>query len=111
MEMLHHPWIRSYQRRTSVIMPTKMVRRRSAVQGGPADGSAMPAQPDNLDNMTPEEIEKMIQKLQVRDLRSDHPDLDLRSASDLRSQIIPSQAQNGGLECRCKVACLLALDA
>lgn len=71
MEMLHHPWIRTYQRRTSVRIP-QMIRRRSSVQypgaGGlapaPEDGP-LPGAPDNLDNMTPEEIEKMIQRLQM----------------------------------------------
>ncbi len=77
MEMLHHPWIRTYQRRTSVLMPHQAVRRRSSVQyqgaGGAPGGlqpqpeeGPLPGAPDNLDNMTPEEIEKMIQRLQVR---------------------------------------------
>jgi hypothetical protein len=105
MEMLHHAWIRSYQRRNSVVVPAGASRRRSSqmypnpLPGGPplteqqflaaggggvggAVGSGRPLQqgagaggapvgggfhnhPPNLDTMTPEEIEQMIQRLQV----------------------------------------------
>ncbi len=102
MEMLHHPWIRTFQRRTSMRI-TAAPRRRSSItynphagasgapvamlplQPGPlmmqhapytpapppqeaADEGAVPMDteaPVNYNEMTPEQIEGMIRKLQV----------------------------------------------
>jgi len=71
MEMLHHPWIRTYQRRTSVRIP-QTTRRRSSVVYAPGQAmpshmeeGPMPGGPPNMDNMTPEEIEDMIKRLQM----------------------------------------------
>ncbi len=97
MEMLHHPWIRTYQRRTSVLMPHQAVRRRSSVQyqaaaagplQPPPEGGPLPGAPDNVDNMTPEDIEKMIQRLQVRLVVQLH-----RSCGELRR---PGRGGHGG---------------
>ncbi|GIL48763.1 hypothetical protein Vafri_5211 [Volvox africanus] len=86
MELLHHPWIRTFQRRTSMRI-TSMPRRRSSVMYNPGSLSHAPAvsqepytppqeaaeegvegagpMETDVNEMTPEEIEQMIVKLQV----------------------------------------------
>ncbi|KAG2436193.1 hypothetical protein HXX76_006505 [Chlamydomonas incerta] len=89
MELLHHPWVRTFQRRTSMRI-TAMPRRRSSIVYNPgslahAPGAAhdtytppqeaaeegtdgaVPMETDvgDMSEMTPEEIEHMITKLQV----------------------------------------------
>ncbi|MEW5298479.1 MAG: hypothetical protein WDW36_001597 [Sanguina aurantia] len=83
MEMLHHPWIRTYQRRTSMRITAAPRRRSSVTYNAPSHASAsiapgLPATyPDfmeetpsvadesDVNEMTPEQIESMIRKLQV----------------------------------------------
>ncbi|KXZ54424.1 hypothetical protein GPECTOR_5g78 [Gonium pectorale] len=86
MELLHHPWVRTFQRRTSMRI-TAVPRRRSSVVYNPGSLSQYPhlehspytppqeaaeegtdaAAPMETDmaDMTPEQIEAMIHKLQV----------------------------------------------
>ncbi|KAG2489680.1 hypothetical protein HYH03_011789 [Edaphochlamys debaryana] len=87
MELLHHPWVRTFQRRTSMRI-TAVPRRRSSVVYNPGslahppgaaheaytppqeaaeegyDAGPAPMETDMAD-MTPEDIERMITKLQV----------------------------------------------
>ncbi|GIL69430.1 hypothetical protein Vretimale_13537 [Volvox reticuliferus] len=86
MELLHHPWIRTFRRRTSMRITT-MPRRRSSVMYNPGSLSHAPAvsqepytppqeaaeegldgagpMETDVNEMTPEQIEQMIVKLQV----------------------------------------------
>jgi len=73
MEMLHHPWIRSYQRRTSVMIP-QQIRRTSSIHPPNANPAAMitqheegplPGLPTNYEQLSPAEIETMIARLQM----------------------------------------------
>ncbi|GLC41888.1 hypothetical protein PLESTF_000096600 [Pleodorina starrii] len=94
MELLHHPWIRTFQRRTSMRITTTPRRRSSVTYNAGALGQAsghMPQQQESytpqqeaaaaegggggsmeteaetdINEMTPEQIEQMIVKLQVR---------------------------------------------
>ncbi|GFH23952.1 protein kinase domain-containing protein, partial [Haematococcus lacustris] len=89
IEMLHNPWIRSYQRRTSVLIPQHALRRRSSVSYNSNAAAAPPATvlpahldahgltptasmkqhgvgaPHAADAMSPQEIEAMIHRLQI----------------------------------------------
>ena len=69
MEMLHHPWIRTYQRRVSVRIP-QAARRRSSVSYNPnmpvhMENGPLPGGPADVESMTTEEIEDMIKRLQM----------------------------------------------
>jgi len=118
IEMLHHPWIRSYQRRASVLTMSVPRQRRgstapytdapapglptAAPPAGPPAGSTavqaplaaaanhstlLPTDGPNPEDMSPEEIEDMINKLMVVKAAAAE-----RDSSEVASQLGASQA-------------------
>jgi len=98
MEMIHHPWIRTYQRRTSMLYIPPTTKRRSSAAaygspmgplqplpqdpaaaaalleaGGSGGGRGQPSfggEAPNPEDMSPEQIEEMIRKLQVAKMQA-----------------------------------------
>ena len=58
--MLHHPWMRAFQRRPSVMVPSVIQRKASG-----AVGAALPEIGGEYKDMTPAEIEEVISRLQA----------------------------------------------
>lgn len=76
IEMLHHPWVASHQRRRSVLMaPTHTRRRSSSVYASQAPAptsyygdvppTCLTEEPVDMSEYTQDEIEEMIRKLQM----------------------------------------------
>jgi len=96
MEMLHHPWIHAYKRRTSTLVPAATRRRSSALvlpnyapqppvmQSGPAVCSP---QGVPLDKMSPEQVEEELKKLQNAKGAHNHHDLGVHTLGASNSSL------------------------